>query len=66
MTLDDLEVSGAVDAYIRIKEAFPKQVTLNALWGLQSVLTGIPWDRLPEDMKADLKRQVEEEQAGRP
>lgn len=58
-TVEDLEALGAVEAYIRLKTAFPDKVTLNALWGLQGALLGIPWNQLPDDMKDDLRQQVE-------
>jgi DNA transformation protein len=57
-TVEDLEALGAVEAYIKLKTAFPDKVTLNALWGLQGALLGIPWNQLPEEMKDDLRQQV--------
>ena len=57
-TVEDLEALGVVEAYVRLKTAFPDKVTLNALWGLQGALLGIPWNQLPEDMKDDLRQQV--------
>jgi len=59
-TVEDLEALGAAAAYIRLKNAFPHKVSLNALWGLQGALLGIRWNQLPETMKADLLAQVEE------
>ena len=55
----DLEDVGAVEAYHRLKAAFPNQVSLNALYALQGAILNLRWDALPPDMKADLKAQVE-------
>lgn len=57
-TLDDLEVVGAVEAYKRLKTAFPHKVSLNALYGLQGAILHIHWNALPPDMKAELRAQV--------
>ncbi len=59
-TLDDVAKLGVVDTYKRVKAAYPEKVTLNMLWGLQAALLGIRWDELPPDIKAELRRQVEE------
>lgn len=59
-SLEDLQAIGAVEAYRRLKTAFPAEVTLNALWGMQAALLNIHWNALPPDMKADLKAQVED------
>lgn len=57
-TLTDVEALGAVEAYLRLKAAFPERVSLNALWGLQGALMGIAWNQIPEDIKQDLLEQV--------
>ncbi len=61
-TQADLEDLGAVEAYKRLKAAFPQKVTLNALYGLQAAILNMPWTALPPDMKADLVAQVRESQ----
>lgn len=58
-TRGDLEDLGAVEAYRRLKTAFPKQVSLNALYGLQAAILDMHWNDLPPDMKADLRAQLE-------
>jgi DNA transformation protein len=58
-TEDDLAKLGAVKAYRRLKAAHPKRVTLNALYAMHGALLGIPWNVLPEEMKDELKRQIE-------
>lgn len=55
---EDLEALGAVEAYRRVKAAFPEKVSLNMLWGLQAALLDLPWNELPPDMKEKLKREV--------
>jgi DNA transformation protein len=59
-SMKDLEALGAAAAYVRLRAAFPRKVSLNALWGLQGALLGIRWNQLPETMKADLLAQVQE------
>jgi hypothetical protein len=58
-TSEELEAFGVVDAYYGLKQAYPDRVTINLLYALQGALLGLPWNLLPEDMKADLKQQAE-------
>jgi DNA transformation protein len=58
-TLEDLEAIGAVEAYRRLKTARPTEVSLNALWGMQSALLNIHWNALTPKMKAELKSQLD-------
>ncbi|HAV78639.1 MAG TPA: competence protein TfoX [Anaerolineae bacterium] len=57
---DDVARLGVVETYKMVKEAYPEKVTLNMLYGLQAGLLEIPWNELPQDIKDELKRQVEE------
>ena len=50
----ELEALGAVDAYRRLKHAFPKEVSLNALWGLHATLTGMRWTDIDAATKTRL------------
>ena len=61
-TLDDVAQLGVVETYQRVKAAYPDKVTLNLLWGLQAALLDLPCAvrELPPDIKAALRRQVEE------
>ena len=59
-TQADLEDLGAVEAYKRLKAAFPHKVSLNALYALQGAILNIHWNALPPDMKADLIAQVKD------
>ena len=58
-TLEDLKTIGAVEAYRRLKIAFPTEITLNMLWGLQAAILNIHWKMLTPEMKAELKAKVE-------
>jgi DNA transformation protein len=60
-TLEDVEAVGVVEVYRRLKEAYPREVTLNMLYGLQAAVLGIPWQALTPDMKAELRAQVDNE-----
>ena len=59
-TLDDVAAIGVIEIYKRVKAAYPDKVSLNLLYGLQAALLDLPWNELPPDIKAELKRQVEE------
>lgn len=58
--LDDVAKLGVVETYKRVKAAYPDKVTLNTLWGLQAALLGIRWNELPDDIKAQLRKEVGE------
>ena len=58
-TLEDLKTIGAVEAYRRLKIAFPTEITLNMLWGLQAAILNVSWKMLTPEMKAELKEKVE-------
>lgn len=57
--LDDVAKLGVVETYKRVKAAYPEKVSLNLLYGLQAALLDLPWNELPPDIKAELKRQIE-------
>jgi DNA transformation protein len=46
---------GALDAYRRLKFRFGKDVTLNALYGLEAVILGCHWLALPPGRKDALR-----------
>lgn len=60
-TLDDVAALGVVETYKRVKAVYPERVSLNLLYGLQAALLDIPWNELPSDIKAELRKQVEQE-----
>lgn len=53
-TVSDLKEIGPVEAYRRLKFMIPRQVSLNALYGLEAALRGCHWRDLPQDVKASL------------
>jgi len=59
-TLDDVAKLGVVETYKRVKNAYPEKVSLNLVYGLQAAHLDLPWNELPPDIKAELKRQVEQ------
>lgn len=58
-SLDDVAEIGVVEAYLRVKAAYPEKVSLNLLYGLQAALLDLPWNELPPDIKEELRRQME-------
>ena len=59
-TVEDLEEVGVAEAYLRTKDAFPDQVSLNLLYGLQVAMLDMDWREVPESMRRDLREQVGE------
>lgn len=57
-TEDDLRALGVAETWLRLKARFPDRVSLNALYGLEGALSGVPWNQLPEEVKQELRRQV--------
>lgn len=55
-SLDDVAHLGVVETYKRVKAAYPEKVTLNMLYGLQAALLDIPWNELPLEIKAQLRK----------
>jgi DNA transformation protein len=47
---------GAVTAYQRLKFRVGKDVTLNALYGLEAVLRGCHWRAIPQERKEELRQ----------
>ena len=60
-TAEDLDNVGVVEAYRRVKMAFPDQVSLNMLYALQGALMDLHWKDLPQEVKAALLKEVGEE-----
>ena len=56
----DLHAMGAVEAYARLKFRFGREITLNALWGMDAALSGIDWRHLSDDRKSELKKLLAE------
>jgi DNA transformation protein len=56
-TYDDLERLGSVQAFLRV-DASREGVSLNLLYALEGALRDVRWDRLPPDVRHELRRQV--------
>jgi len=57
--LDDLAELGVVETYRRVKTVYLEKASLNLLYGLQAALLDLRWNKLPPDIKVELKIQVE-------
>ena len=57
-TAADLAEVGVVEAYLRVKRAYPERVSLNLLYALQGALLDIRWNLVPDDMREMLRQQA--------
>lgn len=60
-TSEQLFDVGVVQAYLRVKAAYPERVSQNLLFAMQGALMDIPWNELPSEIKASLIKQVEDD-----
>lgn len=51
----ELRKVGAIEAYVRLKRAFPAQTTHAQLYALHGAVTGVRWYALPEEARAALR-----------
>lgn len=58
-TVAQLQELGAIEAFVRAKQANPS-VSLNLLWGLESALTGQPWQKVARVHRASLLMALED------
>lgn len=58
-SLEDVARFGVVETYKMVKAAYPERVSLNMLYGLQAALLDIPFQELPQDIRDQLRREVE-------
>jgi DNA transformation protein len=56
---DTLRKAGAVAAYRKLKFRFGKDVTLNALYGLDAAIRSVHWREIDEARKAELRLEAE-------
>ena len=49
---------GALDAYRRLKHAFPREVSVNMLYALEGALRNCHWNHLPPGVKENLRAAV--------
>ena len=57
-TVNDLRQVGVIEAYQRLKAAFPDIINLNALYAMEAGLLDIDWHALPDERKAELRALV--------
>ncbi|MBK8033959.1 MAG: TfoX/Sxy family protein [Chloroflexi bacterium] len=58
-TFEEIERLGSMEVYRRLKASRPREVSLNMLYGLEAAILDIPWQHLPQDVKDQLKAQVD-------
>jgi DNA transformation protein len=58
-TVEQLRQMGSVSAYVMAKRANPN-VSLNLLWGLESALSGEPWQEVARRHRTSLLLALEE------
>lgn len=58
----ELHSIGIVEAYLRLKKAFPGEVNLMFLWALEGALSRSHWEEIPAEVKVFLKNEVESRQ----
>lgn len=64
-TLDDLRRLGAARAYVAVQRAGGRP-SLNLLWGLESALTGQPWQAVAKEHRTTLLLALEDAQRRAP
>ncbi len=57
-TPEDLRAVGAAEAYRRLKFAFGRAITLNALRALEGAVTGVDWRHIDPERLEQLKREA--------
>jgi len=65
-TAAHLRKIGALDAYRRLKHAFPRHVSLVMLYALEGALRDCHWNRLPPGVKDRLKQAASRGRLPRP
>ena len=59
-TEDDLRDMGVIEAYLKLKARDPLKVNLMMLWAMQGALMGLNCLYLPEEIKEELKQQLDD------
>lgn len=62
-TLAQLRQAGSVGAYLRARRANPN-VSLNLLWAIEGLLTGLPWQTVARDHRTSLLLALETQERG--
>ena len=56
---EELERVGALEAYRRVKEAFPRETTLVWYYALQGAMLDTLWNELPREMIRKMKEEAQ-------
>ncbi len=59
-TIGDLQEAGVVEAYRRMKHLDTSSLSLLGLYAMQAGLMGMHWCDLPEEIKQQLKAEVQQ------
>jgi DNA transformation protein and related proteins len=57
-TIKDLRNAGSITTYKIFKERYPKNVSLNLLWGLEAAIRDVDGRELTETHKEELKKKL--------
>lgn len=55
---EELDSVGAIEAYRRLKERYPRETSLNALYAMVGALLDVRWTELPDEVRARAKAAV--------
>jgi DNA transformation protein and related proteins len=58
-TPEKLRNVGAVETYRRMKAAYPRNISICALWALQGALLDVPYTKMPKEIKDRLKEELD-------
>ncbi len=64
-TPEELDEAGPVEAYLRLKQAFPT-TTLNWLYALHGALMDLRWEHITPEMRRELRAEAADKEATRP
>jgi DNA transformation protein len=65
-TAEQLDEVGSVEAYVRLRERFPRTINLVALYALEGALLDVHWNHLPPEVKAEIVEAAGVSSSGRP
>ena len=57
-TVEDLQQVGSLEAYLRVKQA-GYSGSLNMLWAMEAGLRGLPFTKLPDEVKRQPRSELE-------
>jgi DNA transformation protein len=64
-TPEELDETGPVECYLRLKAAFPT-TTLNWLYALHGAVLDLRWEHITPEMRRELRAEATEKEAHRP